>query len=73
MKVRIVNSGQPGHLTKVTDAETGNHLNLHISEISIKVYDDLPHAILTCLLPDIDVIADAEIKYVCPHCGKENE
>jgi hypothetical protein len=69
MKVRIENNGERGYMTRVTEAETGKVLDLHIQEVSIKVFDDMPHAILTSALPVLDIIADAEIRYVCPSCG----
>ena len=70
MKVRIYNNGQDAHMTQITDAETGKQLDLRVIELTIKVQDGLPHAILTSVLPVVDVIADAEIKHVCPYCGR---
>ncbi len=70
MKVRIVNNGQHANMTQITEAETGRHLDLQLTEVTIKVGDDLPYAILTSIEPVIDIIADAEIKQVCPCCGK---
>jgi hypothetical protein len=69
VKVRIENNGQVGYMTKVTEAETGKVLDLQITKVIITV-DDAPRAILTSVLPVLDIIADAEIKHACPHCGK---
>jgi hypothetical protein len=69
-QIRIQNDGKPGYTTQVTDAETGEKLDFQVTEITIKAKDEMPYAILTSLFPVIDVIADAEIKHVCPCCGK---
>ncbi len=73
MKVRITNPGKPGHMPRLSNAETGELLDLQITEVTIKAKDDLPYAILTSIQPVIDIIADAEIKQVCPCCGKPVE
>lgn len=75
MKVHITNPGQPNWLTQVTNTETGEDLTkqMRISEITIRVKDDIPLAILTSRLPVIDIIADAEIRHVCPACGRPEQ
>jgi len=72
-RIRIVNNGEPGYATQVTDAETGETLEFGITEVRITASKDVPQAILTAILPAIDVIADAEINHVCPYCGKPKE
>ena len=73
MKVHIFNDGQRGYMTKITNAETGEMLDLHVTEVSIKVHDAIPHAFLTSIFPVVDVVADAEIKNVCLACGRPTE
>jgi hypothetical protein len=72
-RVRIQNNGEAGYMTQVTDAETGEKLEIGITEVCIKAKDDMPYAILTSIFPVIDIVADAEIKHVCPYCGKSRE
>ncbi len=80
-KVRIVNDGGPWWESAVTDVETGAMLNsviaaeIHIGVISpvdgkITHSDDPATAILIIAEPVIDIIADAEIRRVCPSCGR---
>ncbi len=73
MKVRITNPGKPGYMTKISNAETGELLDLQVTEVTIKAKDDMPYAILTSIQPVVDIIADAEIKQVCPCCGRDVE
>ncbi len=73
MKVRIQNDGKPGYTTQVTNAETGEVLDLQVTEVTIKASKEIPYALLTSILPVVDVIADAEIRHVCPYCGKPKE
>jgi predicted RNA-binding Zn-ribbon protein involved in translation (DUF1610 family) len=71
MKVRIVNNGQPGYATKITDAGTGEDLSgLQLTEAHIRIRDNTPTIILTSIMPVIDITGEAHIVYRCPHCGK---
>lgn len=74
-KLHIQNDGQPGYMTKVTDAETGKELDWHIFRIELDARGrkEPPTAIVYCYMPAIDIIADAEIRHVCPCCGKPEE
>jgi hypothetical protein len=71
MKIHIVSNGN-ARSTRITDAETGEDLSGHllVTEIHIDARDTFPHAILTCAMPPVDLIADAEIKRICPCCGR---
>lgn len=76
MKVRIQHDGKgpAGYNTRITDAETGEPLGyVQRVEMDIQANGDPVTAILTIAMPVIDVIADAEIKHVCPCCGREQE
>ncbi len=71
MRVRITNPGTHSFDTKVTDAETGKPIGyVNDVQISIATSDPLPKAVITVVLPFLDVVADAEIKNVCAHCGR---
>ncbi len=72
MKVRIFNEGQPAYQTTVTDAETGEQVaNVTDVDLHISVRDPYPYALLTVATPVVDVIVDAEIRRVCPCCGRD--
>lgn len=74
MKIRIQNDGKPAYSTTVTDVETGKQLEYVTRvDLTIDVHDQLPQALLTMITPVVDVIADAEIRQVCPCCGKPTE
>ena len=74
VKIRIQNDGQPGYMTQVTDAETGKTLDWHIFRVELDARSDREtQAIIYCYMPAVDLIADAEIKHVCPVCGKPEE
>jgi hypothetical protein len=72
VKIRIQNDGQPGYMTKITDAETGKTLDWQIFrvELDARGSKEPPYAVIYCYMPAVDIIADAEIKHVCPVCGK---
>jgi hypothetical protein len=74
-KVRIRNEGGPAYMTKVTDAETGESLD-HVFRVTL-TYDvndkQPPMALLWMYTPVVDVIIDAEIRHVCPACGRPEE
>ena len=72
MRVRIENDGEHRYATKITDAETGKELE-HVTSaiIQFDAKEDVPTAILFLHAPVVDVIVDAEIKQVCPCCGRE--
>lgn len=76
MKVRIQNDGTAQYNTKITNAETGEDIE-HVLRVDIKPLEaqkEMVEAVITIALPMIDVIADAEIRHVCPYCGsKEND
>jgi hypothetical protein len=72
MKVRIQNDGKPGYLTDITDAETGQAIEF-VTRLELEISSSrksVPSAVLYVAYPVVDVIADAEIKHVCPVCGK---
>lgn len=72
MKVRITHNGaiEANHYTRVTDLETGQPLEYvkHVA-LDIPANNDPITATITVAGPEIDIIADAEIKHVCPCCG----
>ncbi len=76
MRVRIQNDGSHGYDTKITDAETG----VEISQVAAltwtfdcndKQFNGMPKALLTIFDPVVDIIVDAEIRHVCPVCGRD--
>ena len=71
-RIRIVNDGGPGYATRITDADTGEHIDniFHIRLVDIDVHD-LPRAILWAHMPVVDVIANAEVIECCPYCGQQ--
>jgi hypothetical protein len=70
-KVRIVNNGQPGWMTQVTNAETGKPIPAvrHI-DISLGVQGVPTATIFTHILPEIDVTVEGVIENTCPCCGR---
>lgn len=70
MKVRIVNDGQPSYHTQITNVETGERIE-RVTDVRlyISAQRELPEADITVIMPHVDVIADAEVKQVCPCCG----
>ncbi len=78
MKIRIQNDGKPSYMTKITDAETGKAIHM-VGRVEVNLVidagnrDPIPRAIMTVFMPVVDIIADAEIKQVCPVCGREKE
>jgi len=72
VRVRIHNDGQAHYATTITDVETGEPLsNVTSAIIQLDAKEAMPTAILFVHAPAVDVIADAEIKRVCPCCGRE--
>ncbi len=72
MKVRILNETGISYQTKIIDVETGKELT-HVGRVDLG-FDASSGPItarLTVYRPPIDIIADAEIRKVCPCCGKE--
>jgi hypothetical protein len=68
--VRIFNDTGIGYGTKVTDAETGEEVK-NVAFISLNFGPcDRMQAIIHVINPVIDVIADADIRQVCPCCGQ---
>lgn len=71
VRVHIVNNGQPGYMTRVTDAETGKELEWSIFRITLAAdRKEPPTAFISVYMPAVDIIADAEIRHVCPVCGR---
>lgn len=71
MKVHIQNNGDKSHATKVTSVETGEQIYAGRIEMDISGASSHPvTAKITVYEASIDIIADAEIKHVCPHCGR---
>ncbi len=70
MRVRIVNDGKPGYTTRIY-TEDGRALE-YVTEADIhyEASAEIPTVKLTMILPMTDLIADAEIKHVCPYCGR---
>ncbi len=74
MRIRIQNDGQHARMTNITDTETGENINyITRIELTMDAKDQMPFAVLYAALPVVDVIADAEIKHVCPCCGQSTE
>lgn len=71
MKVCIQNDGEHFYNTRITSCETGQEMQ-YVSEATIhyKADQPIPTAELTIIYPVVDIIADAEIKCVCPCCGR---
>ena len=71
MKVRIVNDGKHFYNTRFISVETGEEMQ-YVSEATIHFKADgkTPTAEFTMAYPVVDIIADAEIKRVCPCCGR---
>ena len=70
MKVRITNDGKHNYNTHFTSIETGQEL-LYVTKatITFNASQEAPTADITMLYPEVDIIADAEIKHVCRCCG----
>ena len=70
IRVRIVNDGLPGYMTRITDVETGQEIervkevHFHFDAAKVTI------ASLVVYAPVVDVIVDAEIKHMCPYCGQ---
>jgi hypothetical protein len=73
MKVRIQTNGAAGYMASVTDVETNEVLE-NVTHVGINIdVREVVTATITTLFPVVDIIADAEIKQVCPCCGKPVE
>lgn len=70
MNVRIDSDGTPDRGTRVIDAETGRELPWVTDIVIHAPLDDLVRAEMTVPLVGLDVIADAVLVGVCPHCGR---
>jgi hypothetical protein len=74
MKVRIQNEDGLSYNTKITDIETGKNLEyIGHFELSGDAGSGPLKVRLTQYWVAVDVIADAEIKQVCPCCGRSVE
>jgi hypothetical protein len=75
VRVRIQNDGTP-FSTVVTDCETGKVLD-GVNKVQwvadAHEMDRLPQAEIIVIVPVVDIIADAEIRKVCPCCGRDVE
>jgi hypothetical protein len=72
-RVRIFNDQRAAYNIKVTDAETGALIE-NVSRISFDVRTKDPmRAVLYIASPIVDIIADADIRHICPCCGKEKD
>lgn len=71
-RIRIESDGSYGCNAKVTNMETGE-LIPHMKEVivSIKAGTQRPTATLAINVPVVDVVAEADIHTICPHCGQE--
>ena len=75
-KVRIKNDGLPAYMTEVTDADSGQSIDcVQRIDLVIDVTEPsnrraMPYATMLVGFPVVDIIADADIKHVCPVCGK---
>ena len=75
-KVHITHSGnEPAHFIQVKDLETGRYLAARSLKIDVNpgIWDKPLKVQIEVNAPVIDLIADAEIKEVCPCCGRENK
>jgi hypothetical protein len=73
IRVRIVNDGKPGYMTKVTDVETGQAID-RLKTIYVHIdAEKETTASLVVYSPVVDLIVDAEILHICPCCGREAE
>ena len=71
MRVRIQNDGKHFYKTVFTSVETGEKMQYVASAtIHLKADEPLPTVELVMVTPVVDIIADAEIKRVCPCCGR---
>lgn len=76
MRVRIQHDGKNvgGIHAYVTNAETGELIDYVQSvELEMQATNDPVIARITVAVPVLDIIADAEIKHVCPCCGSPQE
>ena len=72
-RVHITNEGQAAWLTKITDAETGEDIpNVQRVDLSFDCRaKEAPIAIIYSMLPKVDVVVNAQVRHVCPYCGRE--
>ena len=71
MKVRIQNEDGQSYKTKITDIETGKELEyIGPIEVSGDAGSGPLKARLTQYWIAVDIIAEAEIKHLCPCCGR---
>ncbi len=75
IRVRIQNDGHLSRQTKVTDVETGREFygvtKVVIGDINDPAAHPFPYAEITIADAIFDVIADAQIKHICPCCGRD--
>ncbi len=70
-KVRILNEDGTAFKTRIIDMETGEELErIGRVEMNFDASSGPITARLTQYWVGVDIIADAEIKQVCPCCGK---
>lgn len=70
-RVRIFNDTGMGYSTIVSDAETGARIE-GVTFISLNIRSiERMQAIIHVANPVIDVVANADIRHVCPCCKRE--
>jgi hypothetical protein len=72
-RVKIDYNGGPAWGAKVTDAETGELIpNAYRVEFVLDANSgETPQVKIYAFAPIADVIGDASIHKICPHCGQE--
>lgn len=72
MQVRIQNDGKQSYTTRFTSVETGEELQ-YVTEATIhmEASEPLPKAVITMILPVLDLVVEAEINTICPCCKRK--
>lgn len=77
VRIRIQSDGGVGHSTKITDAETGKEIE-RVGALSWSFdcnngsyFRGMPIVVLTVFDPVVDIVADAEVRHICPTCGRD--
>jgi hypothetical protein len=74
MKIRILNEDGISYKTKIINVETGEELEgVGCVELNFYAQSGPIQARITQYWTPIDVVVDAEIRQVCPCCGKPKE
>ena len=75
-KVRITHNGEgPAYNVQVKDLQTGRYLAARSLSLSVGpgTWEEPFKVFLEVNQPIIDLVVDAEIRSVCPCCGREVE